>query len=562
MSESLGSLCIVLHGHLPYVLNHGVWPHGEAWLYEAAAETYLPLLDMIGEVALHRARPGLTIGLTPVLLEQLAQERFKAGFIAYLHERMEHAARDHAVFERDGQKHFAYLAGRWEKWYAARLADFQRIDCDIVGQFAARRDEGHVQLLGGPATHAYLPLLLTDECIRAQMSAGALAGERHLREKPRGMWLPECGYRPAQEWKPPVLYDDLRPRAGIETFVAGAGADHFFIDSHQVADAQPLGTLEAGVFCEAGEAQIYWDKNRPWRSPMQPVGVASFPQVPDCFALARHPRVSEQVWSGAIGYPGSGEYLDFHRRNGPHGLRYHRVTDVSIDLAQKQPYFLEDTFGKLYEHSQHFCRIVRDALAEYKREHGRPGVVVAPFDAELFGHWWFEGPRFLRDVIFTLSRDKSVQLATAAEVLEQHPPQTVVRLPEGSWGKEGDHSVWLNDQTRWIWEVEYRAEGRMLQLLRDLPWKENADVRGMLERAGRELLLLQASDWPFVIHSKGAVDYGIQRFSLHATRFERMANIAEQLAGGRPIDALQKSQVDEADAHDVVFANIDLNWWA
>ena len=103
MSESLGSLCIVLHGHLPYVLNHGVWPHGEAWLYEAAAETYLPLLDMIGEVALHRARPGLTIGLTPVLLEQLAHERFKTGFVAYLHERMEHAARDQARFDRDGQ---------------------------------------------------------------------------------------------------------------------------------------------------------------------------------------------------------------------------------------------------------------------------------------------------------------------------------------------------------------------------------------------------------------------------------------------------------------------------
>jgi 1,4-alpha-glucan branching enzyme len=111
--------------------------------------------------------------------------------------------------------------------------------------------------------------------------------------------------------------------------------------------------------------------------------------------------------------------------------------------------------------------------------------------------------------------------------------------------------------------MEYRAEGRMLQLLHDLPWRLDARVREVLERAGRELLLLQASDWPFVIHSQGAVDYGIQRFSGHYTRFERMAAISESLArgSGRELGEIERVQIAEADLHDVVFPEIDLNWW-
>jgi 1,4-alpha-glucan branching enzyme len=377
------------------------------------------------------------------------------------------------------------------------------------------------------------------------------------------MWLPECAYRPANEhWKPMVLWNDPRYRPGTETYLSEAGINHFFIDTHMVTRAEPLGTFDNGVFQSVSEAQVYWDKARGWRDPMEPVGVSSVAATPQCFALARHPRVSEQVWSGIIGYPGAGSYLEFHRRHGERGLRYHRITDVRIDLSQKQPYALEDAFTKLHENAHHFCEIVREALREHQRAAGRAGVVVATFDAELFGHWWHEGIKFLHNVIAILCRDKTVILATADQVLKEHPPTTVVRLPEGSWGKNGDHSVWLNDQTRWMWETEYRAEAKMLTLLRELPWRSNDAIKAMMQRAGRQLLLLQASDWPFVIHSKGAVDYGVQRFSGHATRFERMTAIAESLAAGGSIDRLQQVQIDEADAHDNIFADIDLTWWA
>ena len=485
MSEQLGSLCIVLHGHLPYVLHHGSYPHGEAWLFEAAAETYLPFLEILDELALHRARPGLTIGLTPVLLEQLVHERFKTGFVAYLHERSWHAwaASDRTEFERSSSSEFAYLATRWERTYARRLEHFEKIGRDIAGQFAAHRDAGHIQILTSNATHAYMPLMVTEQCIRAQMSAGVATSERRLGKSFRGMWLPECAYRPAIEnWKPVVLWDDARYRPGLEKHLSAAGVDHFFVDTHLVTGAQPLGTFDAGKFSAVSEAQVYWDKQRGWRNPMEPVGIASTPEPPKCFALARHPRVSEQVWSGIIGYPGNGAYLEFHRRHGERGLRYHRITDVNLDLSQKQPYVLDDTYPKLYENAHHFCQIVRDALKEHQAMTGRPGVIVAPFDAELFGHWWYEGISFLRDVIMILSRDKTVNLSTAEEVLELRRPDTVVRLPEGSWGKNGDHSVWLNDQTRWMWEIEYRAEARMLKLLRELPWKTNEAVAAMMKR--------------------------------------------------------------------------------
>jgi 1,4-alpha-glucan branching enzyme len=563
MSDSKGALCIVLHAHLPHVLHHGHSPHGEAWLYEAAAETYLPLLEIMTEMIRHHARPSLTIGLTPVLLEQLAHDRFKTGFVAYLNEPINRATSDKAAFDKSGEGHLAALAELWMKFYTRHLTHFEKINRDIPARFALHWRDGQVQLLTSNATHAYMPLLVSDESARAQMSAGAATSERHLGRKSRGMWLPECAYRPAIEaWKPAVLWHDPRYRPGVEKYAADVGIDHFFVDTHSIANAKPLGTLDHGAFNAASESQVHWDKHRAWLSPMAPFAVSSTPGMPRCFAMARHPGVSEQVWSNIVGYPSSGAYLDFHHRHGHGGLRYHSITEKNLDAAKKKHYAPELAFVKLYKDAKHFCQTIREALAEHEKQFGRPGVVTATFDAELFGHWWHEGMSFLRAIIYIFTRDKSVKLVTAEEALEQYPPSTVVRLPEGSWGKNGDHTVWLNDQTHWMWEVEYRAESRMLGQLRHLPWQTNQPVADMLKRAGRQLLLLQASDWPFAIHSKGAVDYGFQRFSGHATNFSRLCTIADSLAAGRPIDPVQQAEIDEADAHDNIFAEIDLGWWS
>lgn len=562
MSERIGSVCIVLHGHLPYVLNHGSYPHGEAWLYEAAAETYLPLLDMIGAVALMRARPAITMGLTPILLEQLIADRFKEGFVAYLQERVERAHRDRKEFESRNELHFAYLARRWGEWYREKLEHFERVGRDIPSEFAQRFREGHIQILTSNATHAYMPLLLNDEMLRAQMACGVAASQRVLGVPTRGMWLPECAYRPSWEhWLPSVLYDNARSRPGIEQFIGDAGVTHFFVDSHMAERYDPLGTLDHGQFRGISDVQLHWDRRRGWRSPLEPVGVASWGEQPRVFALARHPRVSEQVWSGKIGYPGSGEYLEFHRKYGERGLRYHKVTSNTTPLSDKHPYYPDDVASKVYQHAQHFVNVIREVLWQHRSDTGRQGVVVAPFDAELFGHWWFEGPQFLRDVVLTLNADPSVRLMTAEEALYHAAPDKVARLPEGSWGENANHSVWINDRNRWMWEIEYRAEGTFLRLLHSVPWQQEEKHRPLLQRLARELLLLQGSDWPFVVHTQGATDYGIQRFSLHATRFDRLAIMVEDVHAGRELTPLQRLQLQEIDAHDVVFRDIDLRWW-
>jgi 1,4-alpha-glucan branching enzyme len=562
MADALGSLCIVLHGHLPYVLHHGSHPHGEAWLYEGAAETYLPMLDVIGEIALLKARPGITIGLTPVLLEMLTHDRFKTGFVAYLRERIERAESDRKEFESKKQPHFAYLAKRWAEWYAEKLEHFERIKRDIAGEYAARFREGHIQILTSNATHAYMPLLLNDAMCMAQMRAGTSVSKRVLGVQPRGMWLPECAYRPHwNPWLPAVLYDNPRDRPGIETFIQAAGVTHFFVDTHLIANGQPQGTLKDGAFRPINVPGLHWDRGRGWGSVLDPVGVVSSPGQPGVFAFARHPRVSEQVWSGKIGYPGAGEYLEFHRKNGDQGLRYHKITSNTSALSAKDPYYPDDVAPKIHQHAVHFCNVVKDVLREYRQSTGRNGTVVAPFDAELFGHWWFEGPLFLRDVMLTLAHDPDVNLRTAEEALYHNPPDKVMRLPEGSWGENGNHTVWMNDKNRWMWEIEYRAEGTMLKHLYDLPWRTEPRLKAMLERLGRQLLLLQSSDWAFVVHTAGATDYGIQRFAGHATSYDRLARMIDHMAAGRELTEVQKIELADIDAHDNIFKDIDLAWW-
>jgi 1,4-alpha-glucan branching enzyme len=562
MASSLGRLCFVLHGHLPYVLHHGAWPHGEAWLYEAAAETYLPLLKLLDELAAQKFPIGLTFGLTPVLLEQLASEYFKSGFVRYLGERIERARDDAAEFETDGHTHMASLARHWEQFFADQLAHFGAIKQDIPAAYAGHFRDGRIEILTSAATHAYLPLLLDDHSIRAQLVAGAMISEKHLGIRSRGFWLPECAYRPAIErWKPPVIFDDERSRPGLETFFQARGFTHFFIDTPMIAGAQPLAVMRDDAAESTSSALVFWDTRRGWGNPLDPVGVVSEPRPPSVYAFARHPRVSQQVWSGVIGYPGAGEYLEFHRKHGQRGLRYYRVTNHETPQHKKAMYDPSLVAGKIYEHAHHFCGVVRETLQEYTAQTGRIGTVVAPFDAELFGHWWFEGPRFLRDVLLTFAHDGTVDLTTSDQALRQSPLEKVVRLPEGSWGEGGYHHVWLNEKTEWLWAMEYRAEQRFHTLIEELPWRSNAPVRQYLEKAGRELFLLQSSDWSFVIYSGGATDYGVTRYAGHATRFGRLANIAEAVTRGDRIDAVQQSEIAEADAHDDVFADVDLKWW-
>lgn len=564
---SIGSFCLVLHGHLPYVLRHGTWPHGEDWLYEAAAGTYLPLLATIRECEFLKGNPRIALGLTPILLEQLSHEDFKKGFEDYLADRSDRARADRAEFEARGDSHLAGLAARWERAYEDASEQFSDIGRDIPMAFAKLAKEGLLQILTSSATHAYLPLLIEDSSVHAQVRAGMAVSERVLGFKPRGIWLPECAYRPPGQWYAPIPWGGARIRPGTEHYLAPEGVTHFFVESLLIEEARSEWVNNGGWVKVDWEEAIKYPE-RGWRSVQEPVRVASDGTLDyDVFAFARDNTICEKVWSGDVGYPADGVYLEFHKKHGERrGLKYWKVTGRKIGLGGKKPYCPEDTKGKIHEHASHFCDQVRRRLWNHHNKTGRHGMVVASFDAELFGHWWFEGPQFLRDVILTLNADRDVDLCTPEEYLERHRPDKAVALPEGSWGDGGDHRVWVNDRVNWIWSIEYRCEALFGKLTYSLPWRERPELRNILEKAGRELLLLQASDWPFVISREQAVDYGIKRFMQHAGRFECLADVAERLAEDpgylERLPEVTEFEIKDADVHDVVFSDIDLNWWA
>ncbi|MEO1235662.1 MAG: 1,4-alpha-glucan branching protein domain-containing protein [Planctomycetota bacterium] len=567
MSESLGSFCLVLHGHLPYVLRHGTWPHGEDWLYEAAAETYLPILAMLEECVYLNATPKLTMGLTPVLLEQLTHPHFRRGFEHYLNDRAQRAREDRAEFETLDNGHMAYLAGEWEKTYTKLAAQFEDIGQDIPKAFAKMAERGLVEIITSNATHGYMPLMLTDSCIRAQVRAGVASSERILGFRPKGMWLPECAYRPSGTWHAPIPWGDPQTRCGIEHLVADEGVTHFFVESHLIKESKSEQVFNDGLWYKVGwdEAEKY--PSRGWRSVNEPHGVNSDGTgLARAYAFGRDNEVCEKVWSGDIGYPADGVYLEFHKQWGAkRGLRYWKITGPKTDLGDKHLYYPDNVAGKLHEHASHFCNAIKDRLRAHRDKTGRPGMVCCTFDAELFGHWWYEGPRFLRDVMLSLHADPEVELRTTQEHLDDVFVDKVVTMPEGSWGEEGDHRVWTNEQVNWMWEIEYRCEGTFGRLTHELDWENNPEVKELLEKAGRELLLLQASDWPFVIRRGQAVDYGIKRYMQHVARFECLTDIAEKVAadskylGG--LTEVEKHEIADADLHDVVFPEIDLRWW-
>ncbi|MCC7408510.1 MAG: DUF1957 domain-containing protein, partial [Phycisphaeraceae bacterium] len=357
-------------------------------------------------------------------------------------------------------------------------------------------------------------------------------------------------------------------RIGIEHLVADETINHFFLEHHLIE-----GSRSEQVFNDGQWWKVAWNEGekyaaRGWKSVHEPQGLNSDGTgLGRVSVFGRDPGVCQQVWSGAIGYPADGVYLEFHKKWGAkRGLRYWKITGNKVDLGDKHLYYPENVPGKLHEHASHFVNYVRSRLWDYHNQTGRHGVCVACFDAELFGHWWFEGVRFLRDVMLSLNSDPDVEVVTSEEYLHNHPPDKVVSIPEGSWGDGGDHRVWANPQVNWMWDIEYRCEAMFGKCTCELPWQTNKQVEDLLKKAARELLLLQASDWQFNITRGQSIDYAIKRFMQHVARYEVLLDLAERAAHDTAylgkLNEIEQFEVKDAEVHDVIFPNIDLKWWA
>ncbi len=569
-----GYFAFVLHGHLPYVLAHGRWPHGMDWLNEATAETYLPLLRTIDELTAEGLRPKLTIGLSPVLCEQLSDNSFQDEFQQYLHQKIMAAQQDAEEFYRYGQQNLLANAHFWEEFYGRTREHFNNIGQDLVGEFRKRQDSGYLEIITCAATHGYLPLLSRDESIQAQTKAAVRNYEKHFGRRPRGIWLPECAYRPRYEWSPPVPINGRQQpylRKGVDEFLTENGLDFFIIDS-----ALLKGGKSVGVYIDRFEAlkRLWGQFERQYRprteekdkTPRDVYLVSSSPEGKKPTAIfTRDPETGLLVWSGEHGYPGDGNYLDFHKKRFPGGHRYWAVTSAKSDLADKVEYDPERAMSRLPENAGHFSGKVAELLSAHHDATGEAGVLVAPYDAELFGHWWFEGPGFLRQVLSDVARNESIELTFLSEHLDRRQPTTVISIPEGSWGQGNHHYIWLNQDTEWTWKHIYECEARMSDLARiwqDNPGKRDRELEDLLKQLAREVMLLSASDWQFLISTWAARDYAELRLSGHYEDFKRLAAMVDKKLNGESITDGEWQFFRDCQQRDHLFDDVEIEWFA
>ena len=566
----IGYLTFTLHSHLPYVINHGTWPHGLEWLHEAAAETYLPLLRVFAELEQQGLALKANVNLSPILLEQLAHPVFKQEFPLYLGRKIDAARKDAEDFRRQGAAHFVEVAGFWAQFYEQTLRHFEDLGADIIKDFRHFNDSGAIEVITCGATHGYFPLLGTDESIRAQVRTGIDTHVRFFGKRPKGIWLPECGYRPAGNWQFPVPVNGHGGthsaktflREGVEQILAENGIQYFYVDTHLVDTSTqftPYELLAGDVPVAMEIAGEHPEKNfyRPYYAdtPNRRKAHVAF--------FTRDPRTGIQVWSGEHGYPGDAHYLEFHKKRWPGGNRYWRITGPRTDLGAKLEYLPEIARQRTAVHAAHFARITTEVLADYGKNGTAMPVLTAPFDAELFGHWWFEGPLWLKNVTLEFGRPESqVQLIACGEYLDRFAPAAFVALPEGSWGAGSNNSVWLNEETSWTWKHIYPAETAVRQIASSGLWRGHQEATRLVRQICRELLLLEASDWQFLITTKHARDYAEKRFNTHLEQLRTLLDIWRRFEATRQVPADKLLDLEKIEQRDSVFQNIDPECWA
>ncbi len=588
-----GFLSFTLHAHLPWVVNHGTWPHGIEWLHEAAAETYLPLLRVLANLERDGIALNCSLNLSPILLEQLAHPVFKTDFPRYLDRKILAAREDEAYFLSVSEDHYAELARFWQKYFTDALTDFNALDGDIIKGFRHFNDAGLIEIITCCATHGYMPLLGTDESVRAQVRTAVTAHQRHIGKHPRGIWAPECGYRPDGLWNYPVSQQDgstIAPafnRIGVEQAISESGIDFFFVDTHLVEESartpspyELLHNSGAGAIVRPADEPMTHNDYRRLYQPYYVDGAHTTDAAQHPVTVfPRDPSTGTQVWSGNFGYPGDSNYLDFHKKRWPGGHRYWSVTGANVDMADKQPYDPARAAERTQAHASHFVHLVWEAINAGMND-TIPPILSSPFDAELFGHWWFEGPRWLEAVARTLhDYPIGIHLTSGSQYLDQYPRAGFIKMHEGSWGAEGTNHVWMNADTSWTYAQIYPAELYVRDVCTASTWKPECKVKPegkgkhdhaaaqplaerIVKQLCRELLLLESSDWQFLITTGAARDYAELRFETHMDQFNELKSIYQHIEANQSISPEQEERLAAIEERDSIFPDIDPTFWA
>jgi len=494
LNRSKGYLALILHAHLPFV-RHPEHEDSleENWLYEAITETYVPLLLALDRLAEEGIDFRLTFSITPTLASMLIDPFLQCRYLKRLERLLEladkelHRTRSHAGFH-------AVALMYHHRLHEVHDAFVNRYRSDLVRGFRNLQTLGNVEIIAGAATHAFLPLLAPDEsAVRAQIRIGIGHYREVFNRKPRGFWLPECGFS-----------------SGIDTILREEGIRYSIVETHGITRARPKPRF--GVY-----APVYC-----------PSGVAFF---------GRDPESSKQVWSSLEGYPGDYDYREFYRDIaydldlnyiGPYihpdgirldtGFKYHRITGAS---SHKEVYVPEDAAKKAELHAGNFMLSRQKEIAHLESVMDRKPLVVAPYDAELFGHWWFEGPLWLEHLIRKIHTQNTIRLITLSEYLDEHPVNQIATPSASSWGNKGFSETWCNSRNDWIHRHLHQGARYMETLATDHPSARGV-TRRALNQAARELLLAQASDWAFMINSGAMAGYATERTKTHLLRLLRL----------------------------------------
>jgi len=489
-----GYLSIVLHSHLPYVRHpeHEDFLE-EDWLYEAITETYIPLIQVFERLLNDKVNFRLTMSLTPTLISMLSDGMLQDRYLKHINRLIELAHKE--VDRTRWQGEFHNLANMYLAHFYESRNIFERYGRNLVNAFKNFQDAGSLEIVTCGATHGYFPLMeVTRASIRAQVKVAVSHYEKVFGRKPLGIWLPECGYNPG--------YDEILKEAGIK---------YFFTDAHGVLHGTPRPKygVFAPVYCKSGVA---------------------------CFA--RDLESSKQVWSSIEGYPGDHYYREFYRDIGfdldyeyirPYihpdgvrintGIKYYRI---SGNGNQKEPYIPQAAREKAAQHAGNFM-FNRQRQVEYLFEilQKKP-IIVSPYDAELYGHWWYEGPQWLEFLIRKIAFDQdTISLITPSEYLSENPRNQVITPSASSWGWKGYNEMWLQGSNDWIYRHLHMASERMTELAKKFS-NTNGTLKRALNQALRELLLAQSSDWAFIMGTGTHTSYAVKRTKDHLLRFTRL----------------------------------------
>jgi 1,4-alpha-glucan branching enzyme len=526
----LGYLCLILHAHLPYV-RHPEYNDflEEDWFYEAITETYIPLLEVFDGLERDGVEWRLTMSITPTLAGMLADPLLQYRYVRHVDNLIALAGKE--IERTRWQLEFNPLARMYhERLTRARDLFVKQYSNNLVNGFRRFFEAGKLEIITCAATHGFLPLMdVNHNTQRAQIELGAREFQRHFGRRPQGIWLPECGYIP-----------------GVDEMLRDAGIRYFFTDTHGVLFAEPR--PKYGVYA-------------PIRCPRS--GVAVF---------GRDTESSKQVWSALEGYPGDYQYRDFYRDVGfdldyeylkPHlhesgirthlGLKYYKITGRT---DHKLPYERQPALDKAADHAGNFM-FNREKQVEWLSGamDGRPALIVAPYDAELFGHWWFEGPDWINYLLRKIHYDQqSVKTITAPEYLDRYPKIQNCQPSLSSWGHKGYCEVWLEGTNDWIYPHLHEDADRMVELARQHA-APGALERRALNQAARELLLAQSSDWAFIMKTGTMVEYAHDRTRTHVLNFNHLYDQIKQ-------NAIDEPWLSEVERRHNVFPDIDYRLFA